>query len=76
MFSPNSTMQPVPVEILNDNDFEGNEIFNLTVNTTALPYGIHFKEPEACVTIADDECEYYSTHIYLSHMILVSYVRI
>jgi len=65
-FAVGETSSSFSVNIINDNNYEGNEIFNLTINATALPLGIGYDNNPACVTIKDDECKYYCTHFYLS----------
>ena len=49
------------IGIHNDNDIERNEIFNIFIDATSLPYNIILDDDinSATVTILDDDCELY-----------------
>jgi len=56
-FLPGTQLRFFTINIINDKLYEGNEIFNLSVDTSTLPRGIGYDGVEACVTIEDDECK-------------------
>ena len=59
IFPAGQTIVPFDVSITDDNICEGDEIFTLTINSTALPSNVGVGNPGAStVTIVDDEGKY------------------
>ena len=57
-FLVGQTTTTFDVPINDDNIFEGNEVFILTIDETSLPTGVTAGSPgEATVTIVDDDCK-------------------
>ena len=56
-FSAGVTRIPLNVSINDDNIFERNEIFNLTINKSSLPKSVTVDRGEVTVTIVDDDCK-------------------
>ena len=55
-FPAGETQAPFNVPINDDNIFEGNENFILTINSSSLPTGVTVSDPgQATVTIVDDD---------------------
>ena len=52
------------IAINNDDVYEGNENFMLTINLSTLPTGVTVGNPDqATVTIVDDDCKYFHYHL-------------
>ena len=57
-FLASQTIVVFNVSIIVDDLVEGNENFNLTINSSSLPSSVTVGDPdEATVTIVDDDCE-------------------
>ena len=56
------TSIPFGIGIRNDNNIERNEIFNIFIDPTSLPYNVILADDidSATVTILDDDCELYN----------------
>lgn len=58
-FSAGVTIVSFDVLIHDDNTMEGNENFNLSINSSSLPDGVTVGDPgQVTVIILDDECKY------------------
>jgi len=58
-FPAGITRMPFIIQITNDNIFEDNEYFNLTINSSSLPSDVNVKDPyHVTITIIDDDREY------------------
>ena len=53
VFQPGETVQSVSVEILADDLVEGNEVFTVSLSTSAITDTVHLQHSLATVTILD-----------------------
>jgi len=72
-FPAGMTRVPFDVPIIDDNTFEGNETFMLTIDSSSLPSYITAGDPdEATVTIVDDDRKQF--HNSLKYQLIVFHV--
>lgn len=71
-FDAGMTMVQFNISINDDNIFEGNETFDLSINSSTLPNKVIVGNPgQTTVTIVDNDGKYVKSHVYLSfHIIL------
>ena len=59
MIPDGSTYAEFEIPIINDNDYEANEEFRVTIDPLSLPYGVILgSTADTVVTIMDDDCKW------------------
>ena len=59
MIPDGSTYAEFEIPIINDNDYEANEEFCVTIDPLSLPYGVILgSTADTVVTIMDDDCKW------------------
>ena len=77
MVPANALSVVLNIPISSDDILEGNEKFNLTINTTSMPSRVVIGNPDqATVTIVDDDGKYRSIVVTYNNVIELSLVAI
>lgn len=67
-FFPNQTHAPLNITIINNHVLEDSKMFNLTINSSSLPFNVNAGNPDqATVIIEDDDgnCEILTLYNYV-----------